>query len=83
MSNTHSHLRLRYYPVLASLQLRNITVRFFVCLYMIGDMIYAIVREGSCMGFLPLSRYYSALEEATLRMVGHRLFQRDFHRRFS
>jgi hypothetical protein len=61
--------RLRYYPVLASLQLRNITARFFVCLYILGDLTYAIVREGLCMGFLPLSRYYSALEEAKLRVV--------------
>ena len=55
--------------MLASLQLRNIAVRFFVCLYILGDIIYAIIREGSCMGFLPLSRYYSALEEAKLRVV--------------
>jgi hypothetical protein len=55
--------------VLASLQLRNITTRFFVCLYVLADVVYAIVREGSCMGFLPLSRYYSVLEEAKLRMV--------------
>ena len=43
--------------------------RFFVCLYILGDIVYAIIREGSCMGFLPISRYYSALEEAKLRMV--------------
>jgi hypothetical protein len=63
------YFRLRYYPVLASLQLRNVVSRFFVCLYISGDIAYAIIREGSCMGFLPLSSYYSALEEAKLRMV--------------
>jgi hypothetical protein len=61
--------RLRYYPVLASLQLRNLPARFFVCPYILADIIFTIIREGSCMGFLPLSRYYSALEEAKLRMV--------------
>ncbi|CAF1325642.1 unnamed protein product [Adineta steineri] len=59
---------LRYYPVLASLQLRNVVPRFFISLYMLGDIAYTIVREGSCMGFLPLSKYYSAVEEAKLRM---------------
>lgn len=43
--------------------------RFFVCLYILGDIAYAIIRESSCMGFLPISRYYSSLEEAKLRMV--------------
>jgi hypothetical protein len=61
--------RLRYYPVLASLQLRNIAARFFICPYILADIAYTIIREGSCMGFLPLSRYYSPLEEAKLRMV--------------
>ncbi|CAF1180370.1 unnamed protein product [Rotaria sp. Silwood1] len=59
---------LRYYPVLASLQLRNVVSRLLICLYVLGDIIFAIVREGSCMGFLPLSRYYSSIEEAKLRM---------------
>ncbi|CAF3528746.1 unnamed protein product [Rotaria sp. Silwood1] len=59
---------LRYYPVLASLQLRNVISRLLICLYVLGDIIFAIVREGSCMGFLPLSRYYSSIEEAKLRM---------------
>ncbi|CAF4063529.1 unnamed protein product, partial [Adineta steineri] len=58
---------LRYYPVLASLQLRNIVVRCFSCIYIICDMIYTIVREGSCMGYLPLSGHYTLLEEAKLR----------------
>ena len=31
-------------------------------------MTYAIIREGSCMGFIPLSQYYSAAEEAKLRL---------------
>ncbi|CAF3157984.1 unnamed protein product, partial [Rotaria sp. Silwood2] len=59
---------LRYYPVLASLQLRNIIVRFFACVYVLGDIGYTIIREGSCMGFIPLSGSYSVLEEAKLRM---------------
>ncbi|CAF4481627.1 unnamed protein product, partial [Rotaria magnacalcarata] len=58
---------LRYYPVLASLQLRNIVARFFVCLYILCDIVYTIVREGSCMGFLPLAGQYTAFEEAKLR----------------
>ncbi|CAF1562766.1 unnamed protein product [Rotaria magnacalcarata] len=58
----------RYYPVLASLQLRNVVSRFFIALYILGDIAYSIVREGSCMGFLPSSRYYSTIEEAKLRM---------------
>ncbi|CAF3644565.1 unnamed protein product [Rotaria sp. Silwood1] len=58
---------LRYYPVLASLQLRNIVARFFSCLYILCDIIYTIVREGSCMGFLPLSGQYTVVEEAKLR----------------
>ncbi|CAF1032001.1 unnamed protein product [Rotaria sordida] len=58
---------LRYYPVLASLQLRNIVARFFSCLYILCDIVYTIVREGSCMGFLPLSGQYTVLEEAKLR----------------
>ncbi|CAF4499532.1 unnamed protein product [Rotaria socialis] len=58
----------RYYPVLASLQLRNVVSRFFIALYILGDIVYSIVREGSCMGFLPSSRYYSTIEEAKLRM---------------
>jgi hypothetical protein len=61
--------RLRYYPVLASLQLKHIIARLFVCLYMMGDVAFTIIREGSCTGFLPLSRYNSALDEAKLRMV--------------
>jgi hypothetical protein len=61
--------RLRYYPVLASLQLRNIVARFFICLYILGDFVLTIIREGSCMGFLPIAGYYSALEEAKLRVV--------------
>ena len=32
-------------------------------------MIVAIIREGSCMGFVPLSGHYSPLQEATLRVV--------------
>ena len=60
---------LRYYPVLASLQLRNVMARFFAACYMLADISYAMIREGYCMGFLPLSRYYSTIEEAKLRMV--------------
>ncbi|CAF4414183.1 unnamed protein product [Rotaria sp. Silwood2] len=60
---------LRYYPVLASLQLRNIIARFFSCLYILCDIVYTIIREGSCMGFLPLSGQYTVLEEAKLRRV--------------
>lgn len=43
--------------------------RLLIALYIIGDIVFAIIREGSCMGFIPLSRYYSAFEEAKLRMV--------------
>ncbi|CAF0929613.1 unnamed protein product [Adineta ricciae] len=58
---------LRYYPVLASLQLRNIVARGFACFYILCDMFYTIIREGSCMGFLPLSGRYTDAEEAKLR----------------
>ena len=60
---------LRYYPVLASLQLRNIVARGFTCFYILCDMFYTIIREGSCMGFLPLSGRYTDAEEAKLRRV--------------
>jgi hypothetical protein len=70
---------LRYYPVLASLQLRNIVTRFFTCLYIVCDMIYTIVREGSCMGFLPLSGHYTALEEAKLRKVSLLILTIEFY----
>lgn len=66
----------RYYPVLASLQLQHIIARFLVCLYMIGDVIFTVIREGLCTGFLPLSRYNSALDEAKLRMV-NRIFLKN------
>ncbi|CAF3086805.1 unnamed protein product, partial [Rotaria sp. Silwood2] len=59
---------LRYDPVLASLQLRNIILQFFACVYVLGDIGYTIVREGSCMSFIPLSGSYSVLEEAKLRV---------------
>lgn len=64
--------RLRYYPILASLQLRNIATRFFACLYIFADIAYTIIREGSCMGFLPLSEKYSAFEDAKIRLVSVR-----------
>ena len=47
--------------------------RCFVCLYMMGDVVFTVIREGLCTGFLPLSRYNSALDEAKLRMV-NRIF---------
>ena len=62
--------------MLASLQLRNIIARFFACLYIIADITYAIVREGSCMGFLPLSGQYTAIEEAKLRLVSRERLDR-------
>ncbi|CAF4048403.1 unnamed protein product, partial [Rotaria sordida] len=58
----------RYYPILASLKLRNVFIRFFACLYILCDIIYTIVRESSCMGFLPLAGKYTVVEEAKLRM---------------
>lgn len=61
--------RLRYYPVLASLQLRNLVARFFAFIYILANIAYTIVREGSCMGFIPLSGQYTAIEEAKLRRV--------------
>ncbi|CAF4670266.1 unnamed protein product [Rotaria sp. Silwood1] len=61
-------LGLRYYPVLASLQLRNIFVRFFACLYILCEILYTIVREGSCMGFLQLTKKHAVVEEAKLRV---------------
>lgn len=62
-------LSLRYYPVLASLQLRNLVSRLLVCVYIIANVGFTIFREGSCMGFLPLSGKYTAFEEAKLRNV--------------
>ncbi|CAF1115140.1 unnamed protein product [Rotaria sordida] len=61
-------LGLRYYPVVASLQLRHIIVRFLTFIYVLCDIVYTIVREGSCMGFLPLSGQYTVLEETKLRV---------------
>ncbi|CAF4179026.1 unnamed protein product, partial [Adineta steineri] len=58
----------RYYPILASLHLHNVIARFLACLYIIGDVRYTIIREGSCMGFLLYSRQYTAFEEAKLRL---------------
>ncbi|CAF1214242.1 unnamed protein product [Adineta steineri] len=58
----------RYYPILASLHLHNVIARFLACLYIIGDVGYTIIREGSCMGFLLYSRQYTAFEEAKLRL---------------
>ncbi|CAF4174761.1 unnamed protein product, partial [Adineta steineri] len=58
----------RYYPILASLHLHNVIARFLACLYMIGDVGYTIIREGSCMGFLLYSKQYTAFEEAKLRL---------------
>jgi hypothetical protein len=55
--------------VLASLQLHNIVARFFICLYIICNIIYTIIREGSCMGYLKLSGRHTAFEEAKLRIV--------------
>ncbi|CAF1555083.1 unnamed protein product, partial [Didymodactylos carnosus] len=59
---------MRYYPVLASLQLRNIFCRFMSWLYILPDLTFTIYREGSCMGFLPLSKRFSAIEESKLRL---------------
>ena len=44
-------------------------VRFFVCLYTFGIIAYAVVREGSCIRYLQLSKPYAVLEDK-LRMVG-------------
>ncbi|CAF4947868.1 unnamed protein product, partial [Rotaria magnacalcarata] len=57
----------RYYPVLASLQLTNVAARFLASLYILSDIGYTIAREGSCMGFLPLGGQYAVIEEAKLR----------------
>jgi hypothetical protein len=69
------YFRVRYYPVLASLQLQNIIVRFLVCLYVIGNIVYTII-QVSCVGFLPLPRYYSTFGEVEIRTVGF-LFDKD------
>ncbi len=65
---------LQYYPVLASLHLHNVVARFFTCLYIIANIAYTIIREGSCMGYLPFSKQYTVLEEAKLRIVCKLLF---------
>ncbi|CAF1043599.1 unnamed protein product [Adineta steineri] len=57
---------LRYYPILASLQLRNIIGRFLICLYILGNIIYTIIREGACMSSLPISKYDSISKETKL-----------------
>ncbi|CAF1148324.1 unnamed protein product, partial [Didymodactylos carnosus] len=59
---------MRYYPILASLQLRNCFCRCTTWLYILLDLSYTIYREGSCMGFLPLSKQFSAIEESKLRI---------------
>ena len=63
------NFRLRYYPLLASLQLKSILVRFFSFLYILGNIAYTIMHEGFCTGYLPLPGKSFALEQAILRIV--------------
>ncbi|CAF0817214.1 unnamed protein product [Adineta steineri] len=54
---------IRYYPIFASLQQKNICVRFFAFLYMMGNIGYTIIRRSSCMDYLPLSKRFSIYDE--------------------
>ncbi|CAF1171105.1 unnamed protein product [Adineta steineri] len=59
---------IRYYPIFASLQQKNICVRFFAFLYMMGIIGYTIIRRSSCMDYLPLSKRFSIYDEVKHRM---------------
>ncbi|CAF4001555.1 unnamed protein product [Adineta steineri] len=59
---------IRYYPIFASLQQKNICVRFFAFLYMMGNIGYTIIRRSSCMDYLPLSKRFSIYDEVKHRM---------------
>jgi hypothetical protein len=47
--NIFYYFRLRYYPILASLQFRHIAVRLLTALYVTGTMAYMTIRESSSM----------------------------------
>ena len=61
--------RFKYYPVLASLQLRDPAVQSLSFVYIIAIIVYTSYRESSCTGYLPLPGAHSALEQAKLRVV--------------
>ncbi|CAF1346175.1 unnamed protein product [Adineta ricciae] len=54
---------IRYYPIFISLHQRNIWVRFFACIYTLGNIGYIVIRRSSCMDFLPFSKGLSTLEQ--------------------
>ncbi|KAI0986633.1 hypothetical protein GJ496_007339 [Pomphorhynchus laevis] len=60
---------MRYYPLLASLQLRsNLICTGVACVYAWFDMIYVVVKQGFCMGFVPISSISGLVNEARLRL---------------
>ncbi|CAM2721891.1 unnamed protein product [Rotaria socialis] len=61
-------LGLRYYPILVSLHVSNIASRFFAFLYIVVQIAYTIIRDGSCMRFLSRSQNYSVSDESKLRL---------------
>lgn len=38
-------------------------------MYLFADLLYTIIREQSCISFLPLSKYHAPFEEAKLQNV--------------
>lgn len=65
---------IRYYPIFMSLRQRNLWVRFFACIYILGNIGYIIIRRSSCMDFLPFSKGLSVFEQAQRRMVSFPIF---------
>ena len=61
--------RLHYFPILLSLRLRNIIVRFLAFAYVFGIMLYTIYRESFCLDFMPHSKGFSVSDEIQLRNV--------------
>jgi hypothetical protein len=71
---TGSSYSIRYYPIFISLHQRNVWVRFFACIYTLGNVAYIIIRRSSCMDFLPFSKGLSVVEQAQRRMVSSPIF---------
>ena len=61
--------RLRYFPILISLRLRNVTVRLLAFAYVFGIIMYTIYRESFCLDFMPHSKDFSVSDEIQLRIV--------------
>ncbi|UJR12020.1 hypothetical protein I4U23_016198 [Adineta vaga] len=58
----------RYYPILFSLRLQHVIPQFLTFIYIIGIIIYTIIRQSFCLDFLPHSENFSAKDEIQLRI---------------